>query len=146
MGVDEQAQAAEQGEHRAHPLVPAVEFAACQVNEGNHRRHHHTARQARPVVGGEDQCKKLGGQRRDPVVERSVLQVRLARQMRHYPSPVLEHLVHDADAGGVFGFPRIVPDQAGQQVGKQKQREEHRRPRKGCHRVHSSHLDRPPPE
>ncbi len=146
VGVGEQAEAAEQGQHRAHSLGPAVEFTACEVNEGDHRRHHHTACQACSVVGGEDQPEQLRGQRRDPVVERSVLQVRFARQKRHDPLPVLEHLVHDADAGGVFGFPGIVPDQARQQVGEQKQREQHRCPGKGCHRVHFSQLDRPPPE
>ncbi len=86
------------------------------MNEDNHGRHHHTACQACPVVGGEDQSEQLRGQRRDPVMERSVLQVRLARQMRHDPPPVLEHLVHDSDADGVFGFPGIVPDEPGQQV------------------------------
>ena len=110
VGMDEQAEAAEQGKHRRYPLGPAVELAACEVNEGEHRCHHDTACQARAVVGGEDQSEQLRGQRRDPVMERSVLQVRFARQIRHDPSPVIEHLVHDADADGVFGLPGIVTD------------------------------------
>jgi len=77
-------------------------------------------------------------------MERSVLQVRFARQIRHDPSPVLEHLVHDADADGVFGLPGIVTDQAGKQVGEQKRREQHRHPRKRNHCVRPNALDRPP--
>ena len=144
MRVYEQAEATEQGKHRTYPLGPSVELAACEVNEREHHCHHHTACQARAVVGGEDQSEQLRGQRRDPVMERSVLQVRFARQIRHDPSPVIEHLVHDADPDGVFGLPGIVTDQAGQQVGEQKRREQHRHPRKRSHCVHLNALDRPP--
>jgi hypothetical protein len=66
--------------------------------------------------------------------------------VRHDPVSVLEHLVHDADADGVFGFPGIVPDEPGQQVRKDKQREERWRERQGDPCVHFSHLLLPPPK
>jgi hypothetical protein len=49
-------------------------------------------------------------------VEWAVFEKRFSGQVRHDPVSVLEHLVHDADADGVFGFPGIVPGEPGQQV------------------------------
>jgi len=55
---------------------------------------------------------------------------------------VLEHLVHDADAGGVFGFPGIVSDQAGSRYASTSSRTD-RNPGKRDHCVHLSPLEPP---
>jgi len=70
----------------------------------------------RAPSGLEQRPEQVCRQRRKPVMEWAVFEKRFSGQVRHDPVSVLEHLVHDADADGVFGFPGIVPDEPWQQV------------------------------
>jgi hypothetical protein len=93
------------------------------MQEPQRREHENAARQARRAVERQHAAQQLAEGERDPVVERRVLQPRLAGDARHHPVARQQHLVRDLDGDRVEALPRVVPRESREDERRRDERE-----------------------
>ncbi len=119
-----QPETAEQQQRGNIAAALAVEFPPGQAAEQKRERHEEAGGEPRRIVQRQRRREQPCAGGGDQVEKRRFLEERLVCKMRHHPAAALEQFVNDAERVAFVRFPRIMADQAGQDPGETKQRDQ----------------------